>query len=674
MKFKYILFSLLIIFNLFSCKPGITDTDDDTDTGGDTITVEIPVATPPAGIYTEAQSITLACETEGADIFFTLDDSAPTAASTQYSDPISIDTTTTLKAIAIKDGELSGVLSAVYTIDPFATVVAAPQANYPEGTYTETIFVTLTSATEGADIHYTTNGNAPTVRSAIYSAPLEINSTTTIRAFAVKEGLANSGSLRVVYTFPPVTAMPVASPPAGAYLKAQNVTLTSATPDAVIYYTTNGSEPTTASSVYSAPIAVDTQTTIKALAVKEGLIDSSILNAQYTFFTLEDAEDNPFAFAASMKIGWNLGNTFDAHSNMNPNFQWGNPAPTQALINAVKAQGFGAVRIPVTWGTKVGSAPNYTIESGYLAQIESAVNMVLEAGMKAIINIHHDGADSSYWLSVRRDALTTAGKAAVDAQLTAMWAQIAEHFKDHNNNLVFEGFNEIHDGNWGYTNTSVHGGVTVVTNATDLANQYARVKEFNQLFVNAVRAASGEYNKNRFLVVSGLVTRPSLLNPGGTSQFSLPTDSATDRLILNFHYYDPYDFSGSASWNTWGSKANTSSTNNWANESHVQTQLNNVKNWHPNIPVIIGEYGAVRQSSTTGKAHRLYYLEYITKSAIDLGFIPFYWDNGAANNGSEGFGLFNRTTNALLTDAQDVINVLMKAANEDYLLSSITAP
>jgi aryl-phospho-beta-D-glucosidase BglC (GH1 family) len=358
-------------------------------------------------------------------------------------------------------------------------------------------------------------------------------------------------------------------------------------------------------------------------------------------------------FVSSMKIGWNLGNTLDAHNNMNPDeTAWGNPVATQTLINAVAAQGFGAVRIPVTWGNKIGSAPNYKIDSAWLDRVGEVVEYVRSAGMRAIINIHHDGADSAYWLSVKTADLTGERKKEIDARFTAVWKQIAEYFKDSGSFLMFEAFNELHDGSWGNGSTA----------------QHERVNELNKIFVNTVRATGGS-NSGRYLVIPGWVTRASVT----VSSLVVPKDKASNRLIVTFHFYDPYDFAGNAKQTVWGEKA---FPGDWANESNVRNTFNSVKNKFVNngIPVIIGEYGAVIQSSEAGKAYRKYYMEYVTKYAADCGFIPFYWDNGGAKAGSEGFGLFNRANGNLVTDAPEIIAVMMKAAKQEYLLDDVTAP
>jgi aryl-phospho-beta-D-glucosidase BglC (GH1 family) len=366
-----------------------------------------------------------------------------------------------------------------------------------------------------------------------------------------------------------------------------------------------------------------------------------------------DAPETAMEMVAVMKIGWNLGNTLEGHNNMTPNETGWQPArTTQALMKGVAAQGFGSVRIPVTWGNMIGDAPNYTIDSAWLNRVAEVVGYVGAAGMTAIINIHHDGANSDYWLSVKTADLTGPSKTAMDAKFKAVWRQIAVQFKDTGKYLLFEAFNELHDGSW----------------SDGTPAQRSRVNELNQIFVDTVRAVGGE-NSSRFLVIPGWVTRPSVT----VSSLVLPTDKVKDKLIVTIHFYDPYDFAGSAKQNVWGNKA---LPGNWANESNVRNTFNSVKNKFINngIPVIIGEYGAVNQSGDAF-AYRKYYMEYVTKYAHDCGFVPFYWDNAGFGSGNEKFGLLNRNNGAPYdANASQIIAVMMKAVNEDYTLESITPP
>lgn len=92
-----------------------------------------------------------------------------------------------------------------------------------------------------------------------------------------------------LFTIPIVftpAATPTFSPPAGSYASAQTVSISSATGGATIFYTTDGSTPTTASTVYSGPIAVNASQTVKAIATASGFIQSAVGSAVYTITPL----------------------------------------------------------------------------------------------------------------------------------------------------------------------------------------------------------------------------------------------------------------------------------------------------------------------------------------------------------------------------------------------------
>jgi chitinase len=169
---------------------------------------------------------------------------------------------------------------------PGTATVATPMASPAAGTYASALTVALSTATGGATIHYTTDGSTPTAGSALYASPISISATTTLKAFAVHDGMNSSGVLAAVYTINPggeTVATPTATPAGDNYPSAQTVTLATTTGGASIYYTTNGSTPTTGSALYASPITISTATTLKAVAVKSGMHDSGVLTAVYTF-------------------------------------------------------------------------------------------------------------------------------------------------------------------------------------------------------------------------------------------------------------------------------------------------------------------------------------------------------------------------------------------------------
>lgn len=248
-------------------------------------TVAAPAFSPAAGAYIGAQSVTITSATSGATIRFTTDGSTPTSGSGMiYSGPVNIALDTTLKAIAYKSGMLD---SAVTTGGYMITLpqVAAPEFSPVAGTYTSTQSVTITSATGGATIRYTTDGSTPSATSGtIYSGAISMESTTTLKAIAYKTGMQDSFVITGVYTINlPQVAAPQFSPGGGSYTSAQSVSITSATSGATIRYTTDGSTPSsTAGTVYSSAISLSANTTLKAIAYKSGMADSSVSSATYT--------------------------------------------------------------------------------------------------------------------------------------------------------------------------------------------------------------------------------------------------------------------------------------------------------------------------------------------------------------------------------------------------------
>ena len=178
-----------------------SEPDSVTVTIGETETVATPTFSPDAGTYTEAQSVTISCETTGATIYYTTDGSDPSASSTKYSSAIAVGETTTIKAIAVKDGMTdSSVASATYTINIPPQTVATPAFSPDAGTYTEAQSVTISCETTGATIYYTTDGSNPSSSSTAYSGAITVGETTTIKAIAVKEGMTDSSVASTTYT------------------------------------------------------------------------------------------------------------------------------------------------------------------------------------------------------------------------------------------------------------------------------------------------------------------------------------------------------------------------------------------------------------------------------------------------------------------------------------------
>ena len=164
------------------------------------------------------------------------------------------------------------------------TQVATPTFSPAAGTYSAAQSVSLSEATPGATIYYTTNGTTPTTSSTKYAGPITVSSTETLEAIAAATGDTNSAVGSATYTIGslPTAATPTFSPGAGSYGYALIVSISDATTGATIYYTTDGSTPTTSSTQYTAPIAMGSTETLKAIAVAPGDANSAVASAAYT--------------------------------------------------------------------------------------------------------------------------------------------------------------------------------------------------------------------------------------------------------------------------------------------------------------------------------------------------------------------------------------------------------
>jgi hypothetical protein len=201
-----------------------------------------------------------------------------------YTGAITVSATETLKAIAVETGYTnSAVASAPYTIAP---VLPAPTFSPAAGTYTTSQTVTIGDSQSGTTIYYTTNGTTPTTSSTVYSGPITVSGTAasateTVEAIAVEAGYTNSVVASAAYTIAPVLPAPTFSLAAGTYTTSQTVTISDATAGTTIYYTTNGTTPTTSSTKYTGAITVSATETLEAIAVEAGCTNSPAVSAAY---------------------------------------------------------------------------------------------------------------------------------------------------------------------------------------------------------------------------------------------------------------------------------------------------------------------------------------------------------------------------------------------------------
>lgn len=315
---------------------------------------------------------------------------------------------------------------------------------------------------------------------------------------------------------------------------------------------------------------------------------------------------------ADMGFGWNLGNTLDACPNTGTlnvgsilsETSWGNPKTTQTLIDGVKESGVDSIRVPVTWYNHM-DPETYEIDDAWMDRVEEVVNYVLTDDMYCILNMHHDTGENG-WLKASSNELDTKKEI-----LTAIWEQVSERFVDYGDKLLFEGFNEILDDNSEWVNPSL--------GSLDIVN------DLNQLFVDTVRASGGN-NAQRCLIVN---TYAAAGNSYITSNFELPKDTASDKLIAECHVYQPFYFTSEHYPNdtTWEN-----------NKNYLDEQLNAIYNnfVQKGIPAIIGEFGCANTKNNMDEI--ISWAKYYVETCTDYGIPCFYWDNGLQ------YKLYNRTT------------------------------
>ncbi|MBR3495395.1 MAG: cellulase family glycosylhydrolase [Prevotella sp.] len=427
------------------------------------------------------------------------------------------------------------------------------------------------------------------------------------------------------------------------------------------------------------PLALEANT-VYTLKVAWGAIvaaaDGKVVAPEFTLnFTTKGNQQPPVdensPIAKKMGWGWNLGNHFDTSSGadgVRPQWgYWDNAKPTQVLYNNLRNAGASTVRIGVTWGNYQNTS-NWDIDANYIAEVRQNVEWAEAAGLNVILNMHHD----EYWLDIKGAANNATTNSNIKNRIEKTWKQIAEAFKDKGEFLIFESFNEIQDGGWGWG-----------ANRTDGGKQYKTLNEWNQLVVNTIRATGGN-NATRWIGIPSYAANPSLALETG---FVLPTDAA-NRLMVSVHFYDPSNFTlspyvsddsseyKSGGYSEWGHTAAKGKADTGSNEDHVVAIFKKLhdKFVAKNIPVYIGEYGCVMHKNTRSNNFRNYYLEYVCRAAHEYGMPLCIWDNNASGGGNEHHGYFNHTDGQYLNAMEALVKTMIKAATSDdasYTLESV---
>ena len=359
--------------------------------------------------------------------------------------------------------------------------------------------------------------------------------------------------------------------------------------------------------------------------------------------------------AANMAIGWNLGNTLDAYgkSGLAAETCWGMPTTTEDMITTVHAAGFKTIRIPVSWHDHV-SGTDYTIDAEWMARVKTIVDWAYNQDMCVIINIHHDNFKAAELAEGRGFALSkdTDVQEQSKVYISKVWTQVATTFADYDNKLVFEILNEPRDvdgiefGNeWNYSGKD----------ACDIITSY------EQAGLDAIRAVPG--NKNRFVMVPGYAA--SGTNTAMLDNYTLPADSANDKLLVSTHAYAPYRFAMSTSEDSiFGDD----------DKETLDYHFNYLKNKYTanGIGVVMGEASA---SDKDNLSERVKWATYYYTKAKDAGIPVILWDNmvtvstGGDIESGECHGYFNRNTKTWYFPS--IIEAMMKVVYGDNFSGTI---
>lgn len=375
-----------------------------------------------------------------------------------------------------------------------------------------------------------------------------------------------------------------------------------------------------------------------------------------TSFALPTSAKTKFETAetavANIGAGWNLGNALDScgewiglYSEGKPeNYEtaWGNPVTTKKLITAVKDAGFNAIRVPVTWGEHIDDKGN--IDEEWLERVKEVVDYVISQDIYCVLNVHHDaGADG--WLEASADCYKNRSD-----KFAGLWKNIAKCFRDYDEKLIFEGFNEILDkqNSWGDARSS---------------DAYRAVNDFNQLFVDTVRATGGN-NANRNLMVqvySGSCSEKALAG------FVLPHDSVGNHLIIQTHNYDPQGFTANdATWTTMTDTWGSNSEKKYFNDLFARLEKFSE---NQGAPIVIGELGANYKGN---ESSRQLYAEYFASTAAKHEIKCFWWDTGdmALFDRSRAKVTYPDIVKALTSEKTEASKIVEQGKSESERLSA----
>ena len=342
-----------------------------------------------------------------------------------------------------------------------------------------------------------------------------------------------------------------------------------------------------------------------------------------------------------MGVGWNLGNTLDAHPHGDRAHMgittplstletlWGNPVTTRENLQAIREAGFDTLRIPVTWYNKLTSWQTFgneiIIRPDFMNRVEQVVNWALELGFITILNVHHD------------ERLLLLHDHEVEQSLkniVSLWEQIGIHFAHHSHDLIFEGMNEPRTIG---SELEWNGGTP---------EERRNINRLTQAFVDTIRA-QGSNNPNRVLMLS---TYAAAVLPQVLDDFVVPSDPthSHNMFIIGAHQYAPWEFAGSLGDN----QRRHFDPTDPAHANSVTRGLDLLTNRFisQGIPVAMTETGVINRGDAY-TPYRVAWTQFKRAQASQRGIPLVWWDNGRwdgtslSEDDGDFFALLDRATN-----------------------------
>lgn len=379
------------------------------------------------------------------------------------------------------------------------------------------------------------------------------------------------------------------------------------------------------------------------IEIKAGKLKEKVTIVQAENVIAPDAngmESNATQLAAKITMGWNLGNTLEA---IGGETNWGNPVTTEGMMKGIKNLGYNAVRLPCAWNHYLENQTTYKIKESWLNRVKEVVDYCVDNDMYVMLNIHWDEG----WLE---NNCTPEKQESVNKKQKALWEQIAVHFRDYDERLLFAGCNEPN---------------------AKTAEQAEVLRSYEQTFIDAVRSSGGK-NAYRNLIVPAPETNIELAD----EIMILPDDPIENRMIVEVHYYAPFNFCLMENDEWWGKMAYfwgegyeqyavgeyEGRWSTWGGEDYVAEQFGRMKRSFTDkgIPSFLGEFCVMRRRFDDPEIRRIhdesrgYFYEVITREAKNHGVVPFMWDTG---------GVFDRRDNMRVKDPE-VYDGMVRGANE----------